>query len=137
MRNLKEILGEYAAAGPQFGDESLLAQNATQTTPRQIEQLKADLAGVRDRNKIYFVTCFTLLLLLFVTCYVFVVLSLGHPDQVKSALAATGLSFFGIVMQMLKLWKEKIASDLTLALASNVGLEDVRPMLEIVLRGLR
>ncbi len=129
MKKLKAVLSEYASA-PKLGD---IAQPLEKSTA----PLADDVRKISVQNSVYFRICFTLLVLLFVGAALLVVFSLNDPSRVKAVLTASGVSFFGIVGQMLKLWKEKVASDLTLTLVTNLSAREIKPTLEILLRGLR
>jgi hypothetical protein len=137
MKNLKDVLAQYSAEGPRFGDGAIPLGGTAPAVSPTIQSLKADLEAIRKRNTTYFVCCFVLLVLLFGTCFVLVIFALRNPTLIQSALAATGLSFFGIVAQMLKLWKEKVASDLTLALIADLKPENIPSVLGVILTGLR
>lgn len=129
MKKLRMVLSEWSEA-PQLGDLGKRKEPDG-------DKLKAEIRRISDQNKVYFSICFLLLVLLFIGAAALVVFSLSDPGRVKSILAASGISFFGITTQMLKLWKEKVASDLTLTLISNLNPREIKPTIEILLRGLR
>lgn len=142
MKKLEAVLSEYAPGPPEFGPKDI--QQVTKRAPPvplmtsdQIDVLKKKVAEISSNNRTYFNVCFGLLVILFIGLAVLVVFLLHDPNQVKAVLAASGISFFGIIGQMLKLWKEKVASDITLALIMSLKAEDIRSTLEIILKGLR
>src|SRR5215475_10979385 len=116
MKKLRALLTQYSEA-PKLGD-------AEEGRKLDVEKLRDDVRHLGDQNRIYFLICFLLLVLLFVGAAALVVFSLGDPGRVKAILAASGVSFFGITTQMLKLWKEKVASDLTLTLVTNLNQQE-------------
>ena len=46
---------------------------------------------------------------------------ISDPGFMKEIFAATGISITGLALQMMKLWKEKVNSDMVLVLAGNLS----------------
>jgi len=139
MKRLQTILAKYAE-GPEatLGDKGPLKREGKPplTTP-ELDQLRSEMKTVVERNKIFFVITFSLVVVIFIGLCIFIVSSLNNPARIKEAMAAAGISIFGPISWMLKLWKEKVATDLILALVSNLRAEDIRLVLGILLRKLK
>src|SRR4051812_14102987 len=135
---LQRRLSEFALAAPQMGEAvsgALAAQR--QPEPEQLSTLHSDVSKISSSNGVYFKVCFGSVVLLFIAEGISVVAFSSDPDKLKAILAVTGVSFFALIARMLKFWKEKVQSDITLALIASLRPEDVRPTLEIMLKGFK
>ena len=127
---LRDVLASYSGSGPHFGENLAGAETATDTT----NNLSQDLKAVSDQNRAYFLVCVGMVLVIFVGACTVAVKYISDPTFVKQVFAATGVSITGLVLQMMKLWKEKVNSDMVLVLARNLSPTDVRSILEILLK---
>jgi hypothetical protein len=89
---------------------------------------------VSDQNRVYFLICIGMVLAIFLGACTVALKYISDPAFVKEVFAATGVSITGLVLQMMKLWKEKVNSDLVLVLARSLSPGDVRSILEILLK---
>ncbi|HKV91282.1 MAG TPA: hypothetical protein VJW20_01905 [Candidatus Angelobacter sp.] len=139
MKRLLKILAKYAEAPEaKLGDKGPFKPEGTPPlAAREADQLRSEMRAILERNKIFFVIAFSLVVAVFIGLCIFIVSSLGDPAGIKKAMTAAGITIFGPIGWMLKLWKEKVATDLTLALVSNLKSEDIRPVLGILLRKLK
>lgn len=100
------------------------------------ETLRADLAAVSSRNTTLFWVCFGSLIVLFALSLFVVLRYIEHPDRIAAVFGVTGLSVLGVVTQMVRLWKEKVSADLLLVLAASFKHEDIRAIIDILLKKL-
>jgi hypothetical protein len=138
---LTSVLSKYAERGKvlaTLGGTILTSPAGTVVTPEiNVSALQTEIKQAGQQNVSYFRTCFVLLVILFAGCSVLVLAFINQPSKAGAIFTITGLSFFGIIAQMLKLWKEKIASDLTLALAGTLPPEQLLTALETILKQIR
>jgi len=89
---------------------------------------------VSSSNLLYFRICVALLLVLFVGACLLVLSSLDKPDHIAAIFGATGVSFMGSLPNV-RLWKDKVNSDLLLVLACTMKAEDLRRLRSYCLEG--
>jgi hypothetical protein len=131
MNGLKEVLARYTGSGPHFGD----AVGETVSLARSSnDDLSRDLKAISDKDQWYFFICVGMVLVVFLGACVLTVKYLSDPALVVKIFAASGVSIGGLVVQMLKFWKEKVNSDTVLVLARNLSPPDTRAILELLLR---
>jgi hypothetical protein len=132
MKTLREVLAQYSA--PLIMGE----QEASSSTMPQADHdaLRRDLQAISTTNKKYFLVCVLMLVVLFSGSCVLVFYNLQNPGLLKSLFAVTGVSFLGVFTQMVRLWKEKVSSDIILVLIGSLGSDQIMPILEILLRKL-
>jgi hypothetical protein len=75
-----------------------------------------------------------MVLVVFLGACVLTVKYLSNPSVITGIFAASGISITGLVVQMMKFWKEKVNSDTVLVLARNLSPQDTRGVIEILLR---
>jgi hypothetical protein len=126
---LKDVLARYSESGPHFGEkfEGEPDQDAANALSR-------DLKAVSDQNRVFFLVCVGMVLAIFGGACTVAVRCIADPTFVKEVFAATGVSLTGLVLQMLKLWKEKVRSDMVLVLARSLSPQDIRGILEVLLK---
>jgi len=125
--NVDNALLAFAQVSPHFGP-------ADKSRDEQLQQLRSDLRRIGDSSNRYFLICVVLVLILFVGACALVAFNFNRPDQITAVFTATGLSFFGIVRQMLRLWKEKVNSDMLTVLAGNLETADLRRIVNALLK---
>ena len=62
---------------------------------------------------------------------------LQDPSFIRNVFAVTGISFLGLIAQMVRLWKVKVMSDMVLVMAGNLNPTDLRPIIESLLSSLK
>jgi hypothetical protein len=125
---LKRVLAEAAEADlvvPHLGERVARTRQAGY-------DLQEHLRAVSSGNALYFRICFALLLVLFSGACVLVLNSLHNPNQVAIIFGITGVSFMGIFRQMVKLWKDKVNSDMLLVLAGSMKKDDLRSIVQVL-----
>jgi hypothetical protein len=122
MKSLSDVFAQFGG----------LAQGGGTAPAVDVGQLKKDLAEVERRNRFYLLICVGMIVFLFLALVVVVLLSLNNSGAVQVALGAFGVSCAGLVRWMIALWKEKYYLAILLALASNLGAEDVRKLISIL-----
>ena len=132
MNGLKEVLARYAGSAPHFGDEV----TGSTLTASQIsnEALSSDLKAISSKDQVYLFICVGMVLVVFLGACVLTVKYLSNPSVITGIFAASGISITGLVVQMMKFWKEKVNSDTVLVLARNLSPQDTRGVIEILLR---
>ena len=131
MPNLREVLSNYAPPAPHFGPA------VAPPRPFDADAFRSDLKAVSDNNKKYFNMCFGFLIALFLLECVFAWRFASEPSKVTGIFAVIGTGILGLVTQMVKLWKEKVNSDLLLILASALPQEQVKTVIQILLEKLK
>jgi len=126
-RSLVAALEAFKPEGPDFGER--------QRKTDDVDALRRSLQRISESNKTYFIICVALLLILFAGACLLVLRSLDHPNQIAVIFGATGISFMGIFSQSVRLWKEKVNSDMLLILAGNLRPQDLKGVVDILLRG--
>lgn len=124
---LDNALARFAEVPPHFGP-------ADENQKQQVEQLRRDLKTVSRSSNLYFNLCVVLVLVLFVGCCAIAALNFHQPSQITVLFTATGLSFFGVVRFLLKLWREKVNSDMLLVLAGQMDGADLRKVANSLLK---
>jgi len=139
---LGDVLSKYVGSrdlAVQLGEGNItLREGGVKPAPAiDISDLRSEINQVGKNNTMYFRVCFALLVVLFVGCGAMVFNFLNEPSKAGAVFGVTGLSFLGIIAQMLKLWKQKVTSDLTLALAGSLPPQQLLTALETILKELR
>jgi hypothetical protein len=118
MSKLKAVLAKYAPApaAPFGGSKHVLKK----------EQLRKDLLAVSDKNKSFFYIGVGMLVVLFVAALSLVWLWNDKPQLISAVFAASGVSITGIIATMFKHWKEKVRTDMLLALLSGTDDETLK-----------
>src|SRR5215472_12587520 len=129
-KSLKEVLEAYRPEGPDFGEK---APGPKRKKPDGSEQLRRDLLNVSVMNRNYFRICVASLLVVFAGACLLVLRSLDKPTQVAAIFGASGISLLGIITLMIKLWKQKVSTDMMLALAGSLRPQDFKGLVEIIL----
>jgi hypothetical protein len=125
-----------SASSPHFGGEE---SNPTPASPssEQVDVLRRDLQRVIRSNETYFRICVGLLLLLFAGACLFVYKSLVDPKNIAIVFSCTGVSVMGVVTQMIRLWKEKVNSDLLLTLVGTLSPAELKKVVDSLLKSYR
>jgi len=102
-----------------------------------VADLRAGLAAVSSKNRIYFIFCVAMIAILFLAACWISVTHLQDPSFIRNVFAVTGISFLGLIAQMVRLWKVKVMSDMLLVMAGNLNPSDLRPIIEVLLSSLK
>jgi len=136
MKNLRTVLASYGAASPKLGTESV-KQPGPQAELAKTNELRAGLQAVSTSNRAYFLVCVAMVAILFVGASWITLTHLGDPSFNRCVFAVTGISFVGLISQMVRLWKTKVLADMTLVLAGNLAPADLRQITELLLSSLK
>lgn len=128
---MKEVLARYAGSGPHFGDA---IEGAASAALASNEALSGDLKAISEKDQVYLFICVGMVLMVFLGACILTVKYLSNPSVITGIFAASGISITGLVVQMMKFWKEKVNSDTVLVLARNLSPQDTRGIIEILLR---
>lgn len=135
MDSLRAVLAQYAAASPKMGAQA--AQPAAADAVAKTNDLKSSLQAVSRNNRAYFLVCVFMIAILFVAACWISLTHLQDPSFIQGVFAVTGVSFLGLITQMVRLWKTKVLADMTLVLAGNLDPADLRPVVELLLNSLK
>jgi hypothetical protein len=130
----------YTAALNKFGrthfsDIGASSSGTAAEQAKNAEELSRDLMKISSNDRIYFLICVIMVAILFLGSFFLVLFNLNHPETVKVIFAICGVSFTGLLKQMISLWKEKIHSDMALVLARNLPINELRAFIQILLHG--
>jgi hypothetical protein len=123
MNNLKSVLAAYAPSPDVY-----LGGDSKNDLPR--DRLRKDLLAVSDKNKSFFYIGVAMLVILFLAALGLVWMWRDKPQLITGVFAATGVSITGIIATMFSHWKEKVRSDMLLALLS--GTDDVETLKAVI-----
>lgn len=136
MNGLRATLGRYTAASPKLGSEPARPADATIELAK-VNDLKTSLQAVSKNNRGYFLLCVAMIVLLFIAACWISLTHLQDPSFIQGVFAVTGVSFLGLITQMVRLWKTKVLADMTLVLAGNLNPADLRQVVELLLKSLK
>lgn len=128
MNKLRTILQPYArsvALGDPGGPGPSLAE------------LRVRLDRVVRDNAIYLWICFAFTGLLFVVAMIVVLTNLNQPGLVQIAFAAVTATTGGAVYMMRALWREKVATEILMALCDAFDGDALRTVVDTFVRRLR
>lgn len=124
-RSVRSVLAEFGASGLSFDAGS------AHPVP-DLSGLRDQLEAVRRGSRTAFAIATGMLVVLFVLCCCLILTYVGRPSVISGVLGASGLSVMGIVSQMIRLWKEKVASDILIALAMNLPDSELRTIIKVL-----
>jgi hypothetical protein len=136
MDNLRKVLAKFAADTPKLGGERP-AELGDQHAVRFASELRNSLQEVSGRNRAYFWICISMILILFIAACWISMTHLQDPSYLRNVFAVTGISFVGLISQMIRLWKTKVLSDMTLVLAEGLNPSDLRPIIKLLLTSIK
>ncbi len=128
--SLRTALLGFSQSSPHLGERTL----APPPSPEQVKMLRDDLQRISRSNESYFRICVGLLLVVFAGACLFVFKSIDDPKRITVAFAATGVSIMGLFAQMVRLWKDKVNSDLLLTLAGTLDAANLKKVVDALLR---
>lgn len=131
-KSLRAALLAFGSTTPHLGEKG--TTSTPSPSPEQLKMLHHDLRRISKSNEIYFQVCVVILIALFIGVCIFAYRSIEEPRRVALAFSATGVSIMGLFTQMVRLWKEKVNSDLLLALAGNLSAADMKKVVDTILR---
>src|SRR4051812_35592439 len=82
----------------------------------KMEGLAGRLRELSRRNEKYFRTCVAILVIVLLASLGFVILFRNQPAVIAGIFTAMGASAYGGARQMVKLWREKVATDVAIEL---------------------
>ena len=118
----------YKTKGPHLGETPSPAAGPA------VDTFKDDLRYVTKSNERYFVICVIALIVLFVGAFLVVLRSLSSPKEIEAVFTVTGVSFSVLFGKMVRLWKDKVSSDLILVLAAKLRPEQLAGIIDVLLR---
>lgn len=120
MTRLRQILAEYSDdVSPAHAGGAAVRPMAPPAGAPIPATLLADLKEVQAGNRWYFRTCVAMILLLYLATIVVVLLNLRRPDILKVTTAIFGVSAPALVLWMIGLWREKVATETILVFAAH------------------
>ncbi len=82
------------------------------------EGLAEVLKGISQSNEKYLKTCAVMLVALFIVSLLLILFCRDHPGYLALVQAFTGVSVMGGIKMMRDLWREKVSTDIVLAMAA-------------------
>jgi hypothetical protein len=122
MNDLKSVLIKYAPS-PE-------ADLGGRKKDLQRNQLRKDLLAVSYKNRSFFYIAAGMLVVLFVAALCLVWLWRDKPQLITTVFGATGISITGIIATMFSHWKEKVRTDMLLALLA--GTDDLETLKTVI-----
>jgi hypothetical protein len=111
MNKLKSVLLAYAES-----NLASLGGGTPKTSTVDLEKLAPQLQQVVQRNDKLFMMCVSMIFILFAANLTVVII---HHDNLKLVAGTSGIfgiSAAGLIILMIKLWREKVATELVLGL---------------------
>ena len=133
MKAYTAALNKFART--HFSDIGAGSSTTAVEQAKNAEELSRDLMKISSNDRIYFLVCVSMAAILFLGSFFLVLFNLNHPATVKATFAICGVSFTGLLKQMISLWKEKTHSDMALVLARNLPTNELRAFIQILLQG--
>jgi hypothetical protein len=137
MNDLRVVLAKFSEKSAKLGGEAAPQSGDPKVLQSAANELTANLQAVSAKNRTYFLICVSMVVLLFIAACWLSLTHLQDPSFVRNVFAVTGISFVGLISQMVKLWKIKVLSDMTLVLAGSLNPGDLRPIVEILLSSIK
>jgi len=126
--------GAADPSGPRVAPSRAAAAPQPAASADAVASFRSQLAAISSTNAAYFKICVGLLLVLFAGACWLVARTVSQPNQAAAVFAATGVSFMGIFAKMVRLWKDKVNSDLIISLAGSLKPADLRTIVMILVR---
>lgn len=130
MHSLRNALVWYLGV-----EQGELGKRLASTADR--DELSGRLRQIAARNNVTFVLCVAMVLVLFAIQLWVALYSVSQPQFVKFVGGAFGISAAGLVFQMVKLWREKVTTELLLELLPNLDASVFRTVISVLMRRLR
>jgi hypothetical protein len=134
MNDLRAVLAKYYTRPASLGSPESPSTQVEEADRVRSENLRRDLKRVSERNRSVFLVCVFMVILLFVGACWLVLKHQSDTTFIQGVFAVTGVSFAGLISQMVRLWKAKVSSDMILILSSSLNPADTRAVLEILLK---
>lgn len=127
MKRLRAVLASFVDS-IHLGDPA--------PAPLEIDRLREQLRRVSRANEHYFGVCVVMLMVMFVGALWVTLRYTSDAGAVKIAFAAFGVMMIGMMRVMLGLWREKVATDVLLALAGSLEGDHLRSIIAVLLKRL-
>jgi hypothetical protein len=129
MKNLRTVLKPYTR-------QIVLGEPDPATGP-SLAVLRGRLEKILDDNRVYFRLCVILTVTLFVAALAIVLVKLSQPGVIQVVFAALTAVTSGAIYMMRSLWREKVATEILLALTDAFEGEALRTVVDTFIRWLR
>ncbi len=97
------------------------------------EKLRVDLAKINKSDQLYFNICVGMVVFFFAGAFALVISNLNNPMAIKTIFAVTGISFAGLIKQMIALWREKVHTEIAATLAKQLPPQDLKAIVSLLL----
>ena len=133
MNNLKETLGKYNTSLHKLGDDT-----SKKTSSLQAETLKVELSAISKKNAFIFWICVTMIISLFIGSIIFISIFINDSKKIELGFGTGGVvvSILGLITYMKNLWKEKVNSDLLLALVGSMNEDAMNSIISVIISKL-
>lgn len=129
MATVKDVLRSYAATSPSLGSSKAPFSNRS-------AQLASDLKIVSTSSQTYFALCFGAVIVVFILSAALAARYVDSPQQLSAMFGALGLTLTGLLARMAGLWKQKVASDILLALCAVADNDQRNTIVDALLKRL-
>lgn len=130
MKNLRAELLPYTNSNVMLGQGDPASEPSLAVLRGRLEQV---LIG----NRIYFQLCVAFTVVLFVAAIVVVLVNLSQPGVIQVVFGALAAATSGTVYLMRSLWREKVATEILLALADAFEGDALRTVIDTFIRWLK
>lgn len=127
MKRLKNILSDLAEA---------VELGSTAPKPLDVARAEASLRQVARADERYFALCCVMIVVLFAASIWIVLTHLDEPSAIKVVFAALGVTSAGLIRMMSGLWREKVATDMLIALVATMDDRTLKSIIAVLLRRL-
>jgi hypothetical protein len=125
MKRLREILSQYVDP-IDLGDHDL--------TPIEVERLQAQLREVSRTNDYYFAVCVVMIIVPFLVA---LGATFRHAASAGWVTSTLGVFLLGSARFMLRIWREKVTTDMIITLAGSLERDALRSVIAELLRRSR
>ena len=127
MRTLDALLSEYVGASPG------VRLGGVPTPDDETIRLQAEVRTLIGRKDLVLTICAGMVLVLFAAQIGIAIVYAGTPAILKATTAAFGVSAFGLVTFMAKLWRERTRLATMITLAAALGPDQLREVVQRLL----
>jgi hypothetical protein len=125
---LNEVLTRYATRATEIKAGS----KGPSSEALNLDQFRSEIEAVRSGSRSAFNIAVGMLVVVFVIACAVVLAFVNKPSVIAGVLAASGVSITGVVTTMIRLWKQKVASDILISLAMNLSDDNVQAVINIL-----
>jgi hypothetical protein len=127
MSKLKKVLASYVSV-------EMATLGGRKTRSIDSEHLRKDLTQIIRGNNGIFITCVVMILFLF---GIPVWIALTQPQLIKAGVGVFGVTAGGLIVQMISLWREKVATELVLGLIRDMDPSHLETVISALVKKMK